>query len=450
MDAQLRATHNLRCFTYFRAFFSARFYYPVYALLFLDFGLTLEQFGILNGVWALTIVLSEVPSGALADTIGRRNLLIIAGVCMVLEMSVLLLAPLNATPVVFYLFLANRIISGLAEAAASGADEALAYDSLKEANREVEWARTLEHVQRMTSVAFFFAMTMGSIVYDPQFVNSVLKTLGIDHICTQTQLIKLPLLLTFISSLVVLFNAWRMQEVKKPSRGLWVTLQQSGRQIIAAGNWILITPLACGVVVTVMVLDSVIRQYLTLASEYWKTIELPIATFGIIGSGTALLGIFTPRIARYLTDHYTPIKNLLITSTLVIVGLYGIAEVIPIWGILPAVLLHIAMHFMNYFSSRYLNEIAASEQRATILSFKGLTINIAYGMAAVLYSVLITGIRSSSDASNFSNEAAFQESIFIKSLAWLPGYFIILLSLVALVLTLWFRWLRRSKTQSSA
>jgi hypothetical protein len=108
------------------------------------------------------------------------------------------------------------------------------------------------------------------------------------------------------------------------------------------------------------------------------------------------------------------------------------------------------MHFMNYFSSRYLNEIAASEQRATILSFKGLTINIAYGMAAVLYSVLITGIRSNSDASNFSNEAAFQESIFIKSLAWLPGYFIILLGLVALVLTLWFRWLRRSKTQSSA
>ena len=48
-------------------------------MLFLDYGLTLGQFGMLNGVWAATIVLMEVPSGALADTIGRRNLLITTG-----------------------------------------------------------------------------------------------------------------------------------------------------------------------------------------------------------------------------------------------------------------------------------------------------------------------------------------------------------------------------------
>ncbi|MGB0344403.1 MAG: MFS transporter, partial [Coraliomargarita sp.] len=81
------ARRNVQAFTYFRMFFSARFYYPVFALLFLDFGLSLEQFGILNAVWAATIVLCEVPSGALADTIGRRNLLIATGLCMVVEMG---------------------------------------------------------------------------------------------------------------------------------------------------------------------------------------------------------------------------------------------------------------------------------------------------------------------------------------------------------------------------
>ena len=79
------AAHNVFSFSLFRMFFSARFYYPVYALLFLDFGLTLEQFGILNGIWAVTIVLCEVPSGALADTIGRRTLLIAAGILMFFE-----------------------------------------------------------------------------------------------------------------------------------------------------------------------------------------------------------------------------------------------------------------------------------------------------------------------------------------------------------------------------
>ena len=67
--------------------FNARFYYPVFSILFLDFGLTLSQFAILNAVWAATIVICEVPSGALADSFGRRNLLVLAGSLMVIEIA---------------------------------------------------------------------------------------------------------------------------------------------------------------------------------------------------------------------------------------------------------------------------------------------------------------------------------------------------------------------------
>ena len=67
---------------------------------------------------------------------------------------------------VFWLFALNRIISGVAEAAVSGADEALAYDSLKANGREKEWGTVLEKAQRFTSLAFFFAMMTGSAFYD--------------------------------------------------------------------------------------------------------------------------------------------------------------------------------------------------------------------------------------------------------------------------------------------
>lgn len=429
LNPRQRANRNLSAFTTFRAFFSARFYYPVYALLFLDFGLTLEQFGILNAVWALTIVLSEVPSGALADTIGRRKLLITAGICMAAEMAVLLLATPGAGTLVFYLFLVNRIISGLAEAAASGADEALAYDSLKAAGRELEWGRILEQVQRMTSVAFFFAMTLGAVVYDPSFVNAALNTIGFDAQFSQSQLVKLPIFLTFLSSLVVLFSAWRMHEIKQPKKDLRETLAKSSRQILAAGRWITITPLAFGIVLCLMALDSVIRQYLTLASEYWKTIELPIASFGLIGSGTAILGIFTPRVARILADRYSPSFNLWITSALVLLGLCGLTLVIPFWGIAPAVLLHVAMQLMNYHSSRYLNEIAPSEQRATILSFKGLSTNLSYGITALLYSGLIALIKIKQESGPSAVNSATEATVFTESLIWFPVYFIAALGL---------------------
>ena len=65
------ALKNIRLYVAFRIFFNGRFYYPVFTILFLDFGLTLDQFALLNAVWAATIVLMEVPSGALADIVGR-------------------------------------------------------------------------------------------------------------------------------------------------------------------------------------------------------------------------------------------------------------------------------------------------------------------------------------------------------------------------------------------
>ncbi|MCP4718434.1 MAG: MFS transporter, partial [Desulfobacteraceae bacterium] len=69
---------NIRRYIAFKVMFNSRFYYPVFTILFLDFGLTVAQFAILNSVWAATIVLAEVPSGALADIIGRKRLLVFA------------------------------------------------------------------------------------------------------------------------------------------------------------------------------------------------------------------------------------------------------------------------------------------------------------------------------------------------------------------------------------
>jgi len=92
---------NIRWFIAFRTCFNARFYYPVFTILFLDFGLSLEQFAILNAVWAATIVLAEVPSGALADTIGRRRLVVFAGILMIAEMAILCVVPLSYQGLIF-------------------------------------------------------------------------------------------------------------------------------------------------------------------------------------------------------------------------------------------------------------------------------------------------------------------------------------------------------------
>src|ERR1700752_846965 len=88
------ADRNWRRFVFFRVLFNSRFYYPVLAVLFLDLGLSATQYTLLNFAWAIAIVCTDLPAGALADRIGRRPLVVAAAVAMVMEMLLLCLAPI--------------------------------------------------------------------------------------------------------------------------------------------------------------------------------------------------------------------------------------------------------------------------------------------------------------------------------------------------------------------
>lgn len=436
-EIKQKAEKNLRSFICFRMLFNARFYYPVYALLFLQHGLSWEDFGILNGIWAITIILLEVPSGALADTLGRKKLMVLAAICMVIEMLALLFAPMNGSEYVFFLFALNRIISGLAEAAASGADEALAYDSLKEAGMEKDWSKALEKAQRYTSLAFFFAMMTGSAFYDHEFVNSCINSIGINYAISEEQAIKAPIFLTFLSSLVVLYASISMKDTfAREKIGAEKIMRKSFQKTLQAGTWIWKTPLPFAILIAAMALDNIIRQFLTIASAYWNVIDLPVATFGLVASGMSLMGIFIPRLARHLGDRYSPHKNFFILCLVLSVGLWGIGFAIPYWGILPAILLYATMQIMNYLVSRYLNEQATSERRATVLSFRGLSTNLSYGAVSLLYSGLIAWIKLSEiNPTKIDN----QDLVFVEALGWFPGYFLFTVLMVVVVYNLRFR-----------
>ena len=89
------------------------------------------------------------------------------------------------------------------------------------------------------------------------------------------------------------------------------------------------------------------------------------------------MGYFVPRVPSIWPRPVRPIKIFLLCGLLMI-GLLGLAEAIPYWGILPAVLLYATMQSMNYLASRYLNEHAPSE-KGPLLSFRGLSTNVSYG-----------------------------------------------------------------------
>ncbi|HKL25534.1 MAG TPA: MFS transporter [Desulfuromonadales bacterium] len=426
---------NVRLFIAFRVFFNARFYYPVFTILFLDFGLSLSQFAILNAIWAAVIVCSEVPSGALADTFGRRNLLVFSGLLMVVEIGLLLLVPRGNPDLLFGVFIINRILSGLAEAGASGADEALAYDSLKQAGDVADWSRVLERQIQAQSIGFVFAMALGGAVYDLQLMQSLVDFFGLELTVTRAMTLRIPIALTLIMALLTLMTTLRMREVAASGdmqAGLEAkTIPEAFRLVFRAGGWILRTPFVLIVILFGLLFDSVIRMLLTMNSQYYRLIGLPEAVFGIIGSGVALLGFVVPVYARYLADRHTPVYNLGVVSLLVGGGLVGMTFFWPVWGLLPALLLFATMYFVGFFVSHYLNRATGSEQRATVLSFKGLFFNLGYGLIGLLYSLLLAFLRrQESFVQAGLSPDQLQDRLFIESLAWFPGYFVFCLALL--------------------
>jgi MFS family permease len=444
------AIQNVRRFIAFRIFFNSRFYYPVFTVLFLDYGLTLAQFALLNSVWAATIVCLEVPTGALADVIGRRKLVVLAAALMVVEIALLCFAPRGNPALLLTALLLNRLLSGAAEAAASGADEAIAYDSLKGAGLESAWPLVLEKLMRLQALAYMGAMVVGAAVYDPDFMQAVLRVVGWKATLSPDSTLRLPPLLTLLSAFGALISAWGLREepAGQAAAGSRRTVEDAVRTTLLTGRWILRTPFALAVILAGMCFDHCLRLLITLNSQYYRLIQLPEAVYGLIGSGLALLGLFMPRIARGMAQRRTPAQNLAVMVVMTTVGLAVLSRCIPYYGLLPVVLLVAVLYLNNFFQSHYLNRITSSENRATVLSFKGLSFNLAYGLIGLFYSFLIDAVRKGLLARSPSavSETALQNQAFVESLAYCPWYF---LACMAILLFIARRGLRHSTQQCS-
>ncbi|MGW0450990.1 MFS transporter [Streptosporangium sandarakinum] len=99
--------------------------YPLYALLFADTGLSTAEISSLLAIWSLTSLVMEIPSGAWADTVSRRLLLVLAPLLAGAGYALWFLFPSYGA------FAAGFVLWGTAGALQSGALEALVYTELE-------------------------------------------------------------------------------------------------------------------------------------------------------------------------------------------------------------------------------------------------------------------------------------------------------------------------------
>jgi len=411
---------NSRLFVLFTTFYNARAYYPVLAILFKDLGLSLDQFVMLNVVWAASILLCEVPSGALADTLGRKRLLVFASAVMVVELGVLLAAPKGGGAWLFGFCVLNRMLSGVSEAAVSGADEAITYDDLPEDERESAWDQVLVTAMRWRSVGFLISMTLGGLLYDPTWWNRMVPDVlelsrDVAH--------RLPVAVVFMQGLVCLLIALRFEEKRPPKKDQHPIEQciYAFKITMRTAKKAVTTRSIAMVLLGGLIIDAVTRNMATLGSAYYRLIQFPDWVFGFIGSLIAVGNWFVPVIAAKVNQRLSPVSSLLVGGVVTIGALFML---VPAWkwvGVLPAMMLMMMMGYVGFTISRFLHKVSESNQRATLLSVKGMIFNLSYGTFSLAFSLLLARLEENGGGG------------FQRALLWQACFFVGLVVLYAVV-----------------
>jgi MFS family permease len=406
------AARNARLFVLFTTLYNARAYYPVLAVLFTDLGLSLEQYVMLNAVWAAAIFLLEVPSGALADTLGRKRLLVFSAALMVAEMGVLLIAPKDGGVLLFALCLLNRFLSGASEAAASGADEAIAYDSLPAEGRSAAWDVVLATAMRWRAAGFLIAMTLGGLLYDPTWLNAMLP----DDCAVPVDLARrLPVALVFLQALACLVICLRFEEKPVDTGAQHQPCRAALRLTLRTAQHAFTTRAIAVVLIGGLLIDCVTRNFATLVSEYYRLIGIPGWAFGVIGSLIAVGNWFVPAIAARVNRRFDTVTALVLGGVVVALGLWLLVPAWPLAGLLPAMLLMMMLGFVSFTVGRHLHGVATSDQRATLLSVKGLVFNLAYGLYSFAFSLTLAGV-SKTEGRALQQALAWQAGAFVLAL----------------------------------
>jgi len=411
---------NAKLFIWFRVLFNCRFYYPVLAIFFIDLGLSISQYILLNAIWAIAIVLLEVPSGALADLVGRKRLLVGAAWVMIMEMALLVFAPVGAGNWLFAVCALNRILAGMAEAAASGADEALAYDSLHGEKKDLIWDEVLAKMGRRQALCMAVATLVGAAVYDVALMEQVTTGLNIPTL-KATWVIKIPVTLCLIQGLGALCIALQMKDVdftKQKQSPKWKDLS---KQALKAGSWLIRYKLSLFLVLGGLSIDVFVRNFATLMSKFYRLLDYPEFSFGFFGFIVSIAGFGVPYIAKRTVRKFGLAGNMALAFLFTLSGLIALAFLRGPLGILGVVIAMMSIGFSSFIGSKFLNQMVPSKDRATVLSVKGLIFNLGYAGFSFLYAAALKQQveRSPLIIEEEKNDIAFENLLVMTPIAFL-------------------------------
>ncbi len=304
--------------------------------------ISFAQIMILQSFFVICVFLLEVPTGAIADHLGRKTSIIMS--CIFLTIAPIVYGSFAN----FYIFMLAEFLFALGVALSSGADEAIVYDSLKESGKEHESKKVLTKFNSWHMAGIMIAAPIGSIFA---------KYFGLQF----------PMLLSSIPTFIALFFVLSLKEPsinKRNESSRYIKTMKTGFMYLVRHKTLRILTLDF-IVITVATYFIIWLYQLAM-----KNLGVDIKYFGFIHALECLAQIFIiHNFIRFEQFLGSKRKALLVSSIIVGASLIicGISN--NVFIVITAVIIGVGFGYGRYPSiSNYMNKFIESGNRATVLS----------------------------------------------------------------------------------
>jgi len=323
-------------------------------------GLSFFQMMLLQSYFTAMIVILEIPSGAIADYLGRKTALVLSALSIALAAFTYSIIP-N-----FYIFMLAETFWALGASLMSGTNQAFLYISLKSYGEEENLSKTFGRIQTLNLIALTISAPLGSII--AEFIS-----LQFTMTC-----------LAFIYTVAFIFS-FTLKEPKLVDNGYQ---RENYFAIIKSG----FKELKNNKILRTLALDwipiNVLLFFLFWTYQvYFEAIHIPILFFGFILIFMNMTNAIFMNVIPKLLNHSKNKKKFLTIINLINGGAYlllGVTTFIPLG--LAIILTIVAFGYTRYLIFiNGINKQIESENRATILS----TINMFSSfLRAILYPII--------------------------------------------------------------
>lgn len=332
-------------------------------------GLDLFQIGIVIGAYSLTIVLLEVPTGGLADSIGRKRVAILA-YGFILVSSLVLLGAFT-----FPIFLFGFLLNGVGRALSSGALDAWFVDALQAVNPDIDLQPTLAKAETFILLSLGIGTIGGSLI--PRFFSN----LPAEGTAIFTPL-SMPIVISSVIYLILLLVVVFLVNENRPStaENTWINGVQNIPTVLKTA----VTLTRQNNIILLLLGVTAASGFILVSLEsFWQPFfanllggsEGNTFWFGVIMGGNFLVGmlgnmIATP-VSKALGKRYGLVAAIFHGLRGIVIIALAFQSNLPI-AVLLFWLVYMNMGMVNSPHSTLLNEQIPSEHRSSMLSIASL------------------------------------------------------------------------------